>query len=267
MSKKTNQNKTKIIISIIQLIFIIILIYSLINIFVWYKNNKANKEVINELSQTVEIVEENKEDNKKYKINFEELKNKNSDTIAWIKVENTSIEFPVVKTNDNSYYLTHNFNKQNNSAGWIFADYKNRFDGKDKNIVIYGHNMLDDSMFGTLKNVIKKEWYNNENNRYITLITENEYSIYEVFSVYQIEKEDYYIKTDFNSDKEFEKFLQEVKKRSIKDFNIEISKENNILTLSTCANNSKYRVVLPNPVERLNDNKTNNFWKIKYNIN
>ena len=242
--EKRKANKIKIIISIIQLIFIVILIYSLINIFLWYRSNKANKQVMEELSQTIETVKEDGEDDKKYKINFEELKNKNSDTVAWLKVENTNIEFPVVKANDNSYYLTHNFNKEDNSAGWIFADYKNKFNGKDKNIVIYGHNMRDNSMFGTLKNVIKEEWYNNENNKYIILATENEYSIYEVFSVYQIEKEDYYIKTDFNSDKEFEEFLQKVKERSIKDFNIDISKENSILTLSTCANNNKYRVVL-----------------------
>lgn len=242
--EKRKANKIKIIISIIQLIFIVILIYSLINIFLWYKSNKANKQVMEELSQTIETVKEDGEDDKKYKINFEELKSKNSDTVAWLKVENTNIEFPVVKANDNSYYLTHNFNKEGNSAGWIFADYKNKFNGKDKNIVIYGHNMRDNSMFGSLKNVIKEEWYNNENNKYIILATENEYSIYEVFSVYQIEKEDYYIKTDFNSDKEFEEFLQKVKERSIKDFNIDISKENSILTLSTCANNNKYRVVL-----------------------
>ena len=242
--EKRKANKIKIIISIIQLIFIVILIYSLINIFLWYKSNKANKQVMEELSQTIETVKEDGEDDKKCKINFEELKSKNFDTVAWIKVENTNIEFPVVKANDNSYYLTHNFNKEGNSAGWIFADYKNKFNGKDKNIVIYGHNMRDNSMFGSLKNVIKEEWYNNENNKYIILATENEYSIYEVFSVYQIEKEDYYIKTDFNSDKEFEEFLQKVKERSIKDFNIDISKENSILTLSTCANNNKYRVVL-----------------------
>lgn len=242
--EKRKANKVKIIISIIQLIFIVILIYSLINIFLWYKSNKANKQVMEELSQTIETVKEDGEDDKKYKINFEELKSKNFDTVAWLKVENTNIEFPVVKANDNSYYLTHNFNKEGNSAGWIFADYKNKFNGKDKNIVIYGHNMRDNSMFGSLKKVIKEEWYNNENNKYIILATENEYSIYEVFSVYQIEKEDYYIKTDFNSDKEFEEFLQKVKERSIKDFNIDISKENSILTLSTCANNNKYRVVL-----------------------
>ena len=238
-------NKTnKIIITIIELIFIAILIYSIIHIFLWYKSNKANKKVIKEILQAVEIVNENSEETPKYKINFEELKNINSDTIAWIKVESTNIEFPVVKANNNSYYLTHNFNKANNKAGWIFADYKNKFDGTDKNIVIYGHNMLDDSMFGTLKNTLQEEWYNNENNKYITLVTENEYTLYEVFSVYQIEKEDYYIKTEFNSDNEFKEFVQKVSRRSIKDFNIDISKENSILTLSTCASNNKYRIVL-----------------------
>ena len=84
----------------------------------------------------------------------------------------------------------------------------------------------------------------NEDNKYITLVTENETQTYEVFSVYQIEAEDYYIKTKFNTEKEFEKFLQTIKKRSIKDFNVDISKKDTILTLSTCANNNKYRVVL-----------------------
>ena len=121
-----------------------LLIYSTINIVLWAINNHANKDVIAEINKSVEI---NNNAEEKYKINFEELKQKNSDTIAWLKVENTSIEFPVVKTNNNSYYLTHNFNKESNKAGWIFADYKNKFDGTDKNIIIYGHNRIDDSMF------------------------------------------------------------------------------------------------------------------------
>ena len=55
----------------------------------------------------------------------EKLKQENSDTVAWLKVENTNIEIPVVQAKDNSYYLTHNFNKKYNVAGWVFADYKN----------------------------------------------------------------------------------------------------------------------------------------------
>lgn len=244
MSRKDKRNNKKklLIINIIQLILIIILVYSAIHIVIWYKNNKTNKKIIEEISQAIEI-NENTEDEQKYKVNFEELKNKNSDTVAWLKVENTSIEFPVVKANDNSYYLTHNFNKENNKAGWIFADYKNKFDGTDKNIVIYGHNMRDDSMFGSLKDVIKEEWYNNEENKYITFVTENEYQTYQVFSVYQIEKEDYYIQTDFQNN-EFEEFIKTIKQRSKKDFNVDVTSKDNILTLSTCANNNKYRVVL-----------------------
>ena len=239
------KNKKKlfnVVMRIIELIFLILLVYSSINIFKWYNNNKENKQIINEIAESVTINQETNEE-KKYKINFEELKQKNSDTVAWLKIENTNIEFPIVQANNNSYYLTHNFDKKYNVAGWIFADYKNKLDGTDRNIVVYGHNMRNNSMFGSLKDVITEEWYNNEENKYITFVTENEYQTYQVFSVYQIKTEDYYIKTEFKSN-EFTEFIDTITKRSKKDFGINVSKEDTILTLSTCANNNKYRVVL-----------------------
>ena len=98
-------------------------------------------------------------------------------------------------------------------------------------------------MFGTLKNVLKKDWLENKDNRYITFITEKEKALYEVFSVYQIESEDYYIKTSFNTF-DFKKYIDTMKNRSIYDFNCDVSEDDNVLTLSTCANNNKYRVVL-----------------------
>lgn len=239
------KNKKKlfnVVMRIIELIFLILLVYSSINIFKWYNNNKENKQIINEIAESVTINEDTNEE-KKYKINFEELKQKNSDTVAWLKVENTNIEFPIVQANNNSYYLTHNFDKKYNVAGWIFADYKNKLDGTDRNIVVYGHNMRNNSMFGSLKDVITEEWYNNEENKYITFVTENDYQTYQVFSVYQIKTEDYYIQTEFKSN-EFTEFIDTITKRSKKDFGINVSKEDTILTLSTCANNNKYRVVL-----------------------
>lgn len=131
-----------------QLIFLILLVYSSLHIIGWAKNNKENKEIISDIEKSVEIDSTNDEEHK-YKVKFEELKQKNSDTVAWLKVENTNIEFPVVQAKDNSYYLTYNFNKKYNVAGWVFADYKNKLNGTDKNIVVYGHNMRDDSMFGS----------------------------------------------------------------------------------------------------------------------
>lgn len=239
---KNTKKLFNVVMRIIELIFLILLVYSSINIFKWYNNNKENKQIINEIAESVTINEDTNEE-KKYKINFEELKQKNSDTVAWLKVENTNIEFPIVQANNNSYYLTHNFDKKYNVAGWIFADYKNKLDGTDRNIVVYGHNMRDNSMFGSLKDVITEEWYNNEENKYITFVTENDYQTYQVFSVYQIQKEDYYIQTEFKSN-EFQEFIDTITKRSKKDFGINVSKEDTILTLSTCANNNKYRVVL-----------------------
>ena len=243
-AKHHNKKKTNIPSIILMCFFIILLLYSGTKIVIWYINNQNNKKISDEIAEFV-TVDETKEDNEeKYVVDFENLKEKNSDIVAWLKVNGTNIETIVVKSTNNDYYLTHNFNKEYNSAGWIFADYKNKVDGTDKNLVIYGHNMRDDSMFGSLKWVINEDWYNNEDNKYITLVTENETQIYEVFSVYQIEKEDYYIQTNFNTEKEFSTFLETIKKRSKKDFNVDVNKEDNILTLSTCANNNKYRVVL-----------------------
>lgn len=243
-AKHYNKNKTNIPIIILMIFFIILLFFSGTKIVIWYMNNQNNKKISDEIAEFV-TVDETKEDNEeKYVVDFEKLKEKNSDIVAWLKVNGTNIETTVVKTTNNDYYLTHNFNKEYNSAGWIFADYKNKVDGTDKNLVIYGHNMRDDSMFGSLKWVINEDWYNNEDNKYITLITENETQVYEVFSVYQIEKEDYYIQTSFDTEIEFNTFVETIKKRSKKDFNVDVNKEDTVLTLSTCANNNKYRVVL-----------------------
>ena len=216
MRNKKNKSKKymKAILNLVIYIMLLsILLYSGIKIYKWYKDNTNNNEITEKIKETVKI--EDKDENKKeYTIDFSKLKEQNSDTVAWIKVNNTNIEYPVVKAQNNDFYLKHSFDKSNNSAGWIFADYRNKFDGTDKNIIIYGHNMKDNSMFGSLKSVISEDWYNNEDNKYITLITENEIQIYEVFSVYQIEKEDYYIKKSFNSETNFNTFAQTIKKEA-----------------------------------------------------
>ncbi len=215
MGRKKNKKYKKAILNLILYIILLsILIYSGIKIFKWYKDKTNNNKIAEQIKSTVIVEEENGD------------------------------EYPVVKGTNNSFYLNHCFDKSNNSAGWIFADYRNKFGNTDKNIVIYGHNMRDGSMFGSMLNILNAKWYENEENTNITLYTENEKCMYKVFSVYKIENEDYYIKTEFKNDNKFEDFIKTLKKRSIKDFNVDVSKDDNILTLSTCANNNKYRVVL-----------------------
>ena len=248
--KESKNSNKKIIAFILLLLFITLFIFSGIKIINYIKDSKKNEKVFDDIAKDIIIVEtqednnyENSSEDNKYKIDFESLKQKNSDTVGFVKVNGTDIEHIVVKGKDNDYYLHHNFNKESNSAGWIFANYRNKLDGTDKNIIVYGHNMRNDTMFGTLKNILNKDWQENEDNRYITFITENENSKYEVFSVYQIEAEDYYMKTDFNSG-EFKKYITSMKSRSRYDFNVDLNEDDQILTLSTCANNNKYRVIL-----------------------
>lgn len=243
------KNKKKIIfIKTLMMIFIIGIIVSLVNIIIWYFQNKENNDIKEELNNLVEIVDKNNDDDNnldnEYNINFMELKEKNSDTVAYLSVNNTNINYVVVKGNDNSYYLKHNFNKSNNRSGWIFMDYHNKFDGSDKNIVIYGHNTRDGSMFGTLRNVIKNNWYSNKENHIITLVSEKETMYYQVFSTYSIKVEDYYINTEFKDDNEFDKFVKTLKKRSVYDYKTEVNGSDSILTLSTCTGNGTKRMVL-----------------------
>lgn len=243
MRKKQKKKNKHFFNGIIYLILIGLLIYSGIKIFKWNKENSNNNNITDKINEAV-TVEKNSEGKEDFNINFNTLKKQNEDTVAWIKVNNTNVKYPVVKAKDNSFYLTHSFDKSNNSAGWIFADYKNKFDDTDKNIVIYGHNRRDGSMFSSLKNALNPNWYNNDLNRNILLYTENEEYNYEIFSIYKIESEDYYIKTEFNDENDFEDFINTVTKRSVQDFGVNVSKDDSILTLSTCANNNKYRVVI-----------------------
>ena len=188
---KSKKYKKAILNLVIYIMLLSILLYSGIKIYKWYKDKTNNNKIAEQIRDTVIVEEKNEDENKEEsKVDFNKLKEQNSDAVAWIKVNNTNIEYPVVKGSNNSFYLNHSFDKSNNSAGWIFADYRNKFDNTDKNIVIYGHNMKDNSMFGSLKNILNSDWYDNEENTNIILYTENEKCIYKVFSIYKIESED-----------------------------------------------------------------------------
>lgn len=225
-------NKILRIINILEVIVIILLLsFGTTKIVEWNKESKETKEVINDIKNYTE-------DNK-----IKNLKVKNKDTIGILKVNNTNIDYPFLQAKDNNYYLTHNFNKKKTSAGWIFLDKRNNKDLNDKNNIIYGHSRKDKSMFGTLKNTLTKEWYMNKNNRNIKILTETRTYNYEIFSIYKIEKENYYLQTEFKTDKEYKNFLNIIKDRSIYNFDINIENITSILTLSTCYKNDRRVVV------------------------
>lgn len=198
-----------------------------------HTNTKSTEDLIDKV-YAVEIDKDTNEE--KIKIDFPKLLTINKDTVGWIRANNGKINYPIVQTTTNTYYLDKSFEKKYNQAGAIFMDHRNRSSFEDKNVVLFGHSMLNKTMFGSLTDVWKKDFFEDKNNSIIKIVdANNNINEYEIFSYYTIDKEEYYIKTSFNSNAEFQTFLETIKSRSIKDFNISITTDDRILTLSTCS--------------------------------
>lgn len=176
-------------------------------------------------------------------VNFDELISKNSDTVGWIKVDGTKVNYPIVQAEDNDYYLNHAFNGNDNAGGWIFADYRVDFEDFGKNTIIYGHNMNNKTMFGSIPSMLKSSYLNNNEDKYIKISTPNNNSVWKVFSVYTIEPEVYYLRTNFKTEA-YQIFLDTIKKRSTYDFDIDLTTDDKIITLSTCNDAGNKRVVV-----------------------
>ena len=206
----------------------IIFLLSFINILNYYNDSKHTQQLITQTKSFINSTTQTY-------IDHDSLLNNNTDYIGWLEVYETNIDYPFVQTKDNKYYLHHSFNKKKSDAGWVFLDYRNDI-YKDKNIVIYAHDRKDKTMFGTLKNVFKKD------NQLIKIYLKDKTYTYQVFSTYTIKTEDYYITTDF-SNKSFSNFIKKKKKRSNHNYNINVNNNDYILTLSTCYTKDKKLVV------------------------
>ncbi len=176
-------------------------------------------------------------------VDFNSLIEKNHDTVAWIALNGTNINYPVVQATDNDYYLYHAFDHSDNQAGWVFMDYRNNPIEFSHNTVIYGHGMNNNTIFGTLRYITENWWYNNPDNHIVKLSTPSENTLWQVFSVYTIPEETYYIQTDFTDTNLYKEFLSKLQARSIYNFNASVNENDKIITLSSCYNND-LRVVL-----------------------
>ena len=186
--------------------------------------------------ERLEKLKKEEEERNKKNINrdFDKLKAQNPDTVAWLYVPGTDIDMPIVQSDDNSYYLTHNFDKEYNSMGWAFADAKNSFPNLSQNTIMYGHTYKSTTIFSNLKNVLTNEWQYNKKNHIITFDTEKERYKFQVFSVYTIDETSDYLYISFSSNEKYQEYLNRETKRSIKNFNVKTTHEDKILTLSTC---------------------------------
>ena len=212
---------------IIKIILLIIMLISLINICIWLLENNKTKQITTKAKKYITISDNNNKINPK-------IKTINEDIIGWIIVDNTNINYPIVQTNNNTYYLNHDLDKNYNSAGWIFMDYKNQID--DQNLIIYGHHRRDNSMFGSIDKLLDSKKEGN-----IKLIIDNKTYIYNIFSIYKTNKDYNYRNRNY---KNFDNKIEEFKKNSIYKFNVDLSSKKQIITLSTCDSDNINRIVI-----------------------
>lgn len=184
---------------------------------------------------------------KKYNQIFDELASINNETVGWLTVNNTKVNYPVVQHTDNDYYLKRDFNKQTNSFGWIFMDYRNNIYNLSNNTIIWGHNSRTGLMLGTLRYVTNPSWYKNPDNQIITFNTKVKNMKWKIFSIYKIPVTNDYLYANFGDLNEFQSFLDMIRSRSMYDFNVNVTKDDHILTISTCGTsttNSPTRLVI-----------------------
>lgn len=166
------------------------------------------------------------------------LKLQNSDLLGWITVPDSRIDYPVVHTTDNEYYLTHSFERDYLRAGAIFADYRNSKSLLDNyNTVIYGHNMVSGAMFNCIADYFSRSYF--KANRYIYIYTEEGIFVYQTFAIrkIRIDQDVSYITTYFASGEDFLEFANRMKNASaIKLNDVEFNEYDRIITLSTCTN-------------------------------
>ncbi len=163
---------------------------------------------------------------------FKALTAQNSDVIGWITIPNTKVDYPVVKSRNNDYYLHRDLNRKEYYPGTLFMDYRNTGDAKDRYGIIYGHNMKDGSMFGTLKKYKKKAFY--EANRTFSYSTLYEETKWEIIAAYIAPATLELIKTDFKDDADFMAYMQTRLSKSMYPSDMELKPTDTFLTLITC---------------------------------
>lgn len=263
---KKKLRKDRVFLLVLLLFFSTIFIFSAFKVIEWLSDNNNTDKVIEKINNDVKVDEVKDNDNTEVideeptepekvsdyfyyitypliNVDFESLLKTNNETVGWINVNNTNINYPFVQGINNTYYLNHSFDKSYNSAGWVFMDYRNNKEMNNKNTILYAHGRIDKTMFGSLYKTQYPAWYQNRSNHIIRISTPSVNMSYQIFSVYKIEEESYYIQTDFTSDDVYLEFLNTIKKRSKYDFNVVLNESDKIITLSTCANDKERYVV------------------------
>ena len=220
------------------LLFLLLFIFgfSLYRINTIKKELNTSEEIKEELIELIEIPETPSEE-PNFEVNFEELKKINPDVVGWIVIEGTQINYPIVQTKDNEYYLNHSFDKKWNSLGSIFMDYKSSSDFSDYNTFIYGHHTKNGSMFGEIYKYMDYNFYLEHPS--FNLYTPNANYIIEIISAYLDKTSSDSYNQSFDSIDEYNSYINLVKEKSKykTEVNIDYTTDK-LITLYSCSHES-----------------------------
>lgn len=165
-------------------------------------------------------------------IQYDELKKINEDFAGWLYYEPLDISYPIVRGNDNDYYTHYTFEGEKNSSGAIFMDFLNKTDYSDYNTIVYGHNMRNGTMFGSLKKMLNDFSIQEENPNFY-VFTEDKAYMYEIFAVYltQADSRTYDL---IRNEEEQQGFLDYVDEAATWRSDKVVSASDKVMTLSTC---------------------------------
>lgn len=227
------------------IIFIIVLIIGVLMTIISIREKKSNteseayKNLANDNSKgTIEI---DSNDKSERILKLEELQKENSDIIAWLQIEDSNINYPVLQGTDNSFYMTHGYKKEYTKDGSLFLDKDYNWNLPSTNLLIYGHNNRgSNAMFSDLINYKKEDYYKTHPKiRFTTNQEDVEYEIISVFLsrvYYKSEKNvfRYYYFIDAKNEQEFNDYVENSKKASLYNIDSTATYGDQLMTLSTC---------------------------------
>lgn len=175
-------------------------------------------------------------------VSFQNLHNENNDYLFWLYIPKTKIDYPVMMSRDNKDYLHSSFYKEKLYSGTLFIDALSNKRENQENLIVYGHNMKDGSMFGTLKKWRSEKYFNEH--KFIEIYTETEKRVYLIFAVREVSSNMsllHYKLDGFTN----EEYIQDARNNNIHFREFEDQYKNNqIMTLSTCMSNDAKRLII-----------------------
>lgn len=228
---------------VILFIALVVFFYSAVQLFLIFKEYKRGSDAYDDVRRAAVTLDV--EDVDGFSVDFEKLMKTNDEVVAWIRFDEPEvINYPVVRGDDNRFYLHHMFDRSSNKSGAIFMDCANSGDFSDENTFLYGHNMKNRSMFGNLRKYKEKSFWKKYPYFYIYTVDGKVYK-YHIFAACVVDSDSGIYTIRFESPESYQEYLDGIPAKSLYKTGVKVTSDDTIVSLSTCTNvTEKQRLVI-----------------------